>query len=51
VQTTRQLKMTFQQRTRHSELIDHLFRVQFLTSFAICMLQFGSNVALSEFSF
>src|SRR6185369_1089734 len=39
VQTTGELKMTFQQRTGLSELIDNLFRVQFATSRVSYMVQ------------
>src|SRR5690348_5807128 len=40
VQTTGQLKMTFQKRAGSSELIDQLFGVQLLTSLSWHMLQF-----------
>src|SRR5678816_3033763 len=45
VQTTRQLKMTFQQRAGSSELIDHLFSVQFLTSLCMYCLLYTSDAA------
>jgi len=39
MQPARELKMTFEQRARRSELIDDLFCLQMLTSMRISVLQ------------
>jgi len=51
MQTTRKLKMALEQSAGLSELIDHLFSVQCLTSFNRYMLQSEANAAVFEFSF